>query len=176
MHTAPTRLIAVLTAAAVLSACGPAQDTAPTPSAESASPSAAPSPTEEPSASAPASPSASASAAIGQTDTDWGRMWDALPGGFPRFPGATTADDASGAPASGRFAVPGGDPQAIAAWFQDALETATFSTVGLNGPAEDGSFVIDSVGEGACRVQTTITPQGDLTFISILYGADCPAP
>jgi hypothetical protein len=176
MRTALTRLIPTLAVAAALTACGPTQDT--TPSAVPQTPSSSPvsSSTEAPSASAPASPTTSSSAAVGQTDTEWGRIWDALPGGFPEFPGATIADDASGTPASGRFAVPGGDPQAIATWFQDALETATFSTIGLNGPAEDGSFVIDSVGDGECRLQTTITPQGDLTFISILYGADCPSP
>ena len=58
---------------------------------------------------------------------------------------------------------------------QDALETATFSTIGLNGPAEDGGWTIDSVGEGDCQVQTTIAPLGDMTFITVLYGADCPA-
>ena len=121
------------------------------------------------------SPSASTSpaAAAGQTDTDWGRIWDTVPAGFPRFPGSTVADDASPEAASARFAVPGGDPRAIATWLQGALETARFTTVGSNGPAEDGSFVIDSVGEGRCRVQTTIAPLGDTTFITVLYGADC---
>jgi hypothetical protein len=127
--------------------------------------------TEEPASSAP-----SASLAAGQTDTAWGRIWDTVPDGFPRFPGATPADDASGEPASARYAVPGGDPQAIATWMQGALETATFSTTGLNGPAEDGSFVIDSVGEDGCVLQTTIAPLGDTTFITVLYGAACPAP
>jgi hypothetical protein len=123
-----------------------------------------------------AAPGASSAApAVGQTDTDWGRIWDALPAGFPRYPGSTPADDASPEPASGRFAVPGADPAAIATWMQDALETATFSTLGLNGPMEDGGYVIDSSGEGDCRLQTTITPLGDLTFITVLYGADCPA-
>jgi hypothetical protein len=45
----------------------------------------------------------------------------------------------------------------------------------MNGPAEDGSIVIDSVGEGDCRIQTTIAPLGDTTFITVLYGAACPA-
>jgi hypothetical protein len=116
------------------------------------------------------------SLAAGQSDTDWGRIWDRLPADFPRFPGSTPADDAGAEPASGRSSVPGGEPQAIATWFQDALEQARFSTVGLNGPAEDGSFVLDSVGDGQCRVQMTIAPLGDMTFITVLYGADCPGP
>ncbi len=30
------------------------------------------------------------------------------------------------------------------------------------------------VGEGECRGQTTINPLGDVTFITVLYGASCP--
>ncbi len=112
----------------------------------------------------------------GQTETDWGRIWDAVPAGFPLFPGATPADDATGEPASARFAVEGGDPLAIAEWMQDALETATFSTEALNGPGEDGGYVIELVGEGGCRLQTRIFPLGDTTFVAVLYGADCPGP
>ena len=73
-------------------------------------------------------------------------------------------------------AVAGGDPQAIATWFGDALPQGGFSTVGLNGPGEDGGFTIDSTGDGDCRVQTTVAPLGDMTFISVRYGAGCPAP
>jgi hypothetical protein len=159
------RLILIAAPVLLLVSCGPNPST-------SVPPSPAPSsaPAETPDNAVPSS------AAAGQTDTAWGRIWDAIPAGFPRFAGATPADDASGEPASARYGVPSGDPETIAAWMQGALETATFSTVGLNGPAEDGSFVIDSVGEGSCRVQTTIAPLGDMTFVSVLYGADCPGP
>jgi hypothetical protein len=95
---------------------------------------------------------------------------------LPRFPGSSIADPTGPEPVSARYAVPDGDAQAIATWMQDALETATFSTEGLNGPFEDGGFVIDSVGEGECRVQTRISPEGGTTFIEVLYGAGCPAP
>lgn len=127
--------------------------------------------------SSPVSPATSPSSSLGasQTDTDWGRIWDTVPAGFPRSPGSTVADDASGEPASARFSVAGGDPGAIATWMQGALEEAGLSSVGLNGPAEDGSFVLDSVGAGQCRVETTIAPLGDMTFITVLYGSDCPA-
>jgi hypothetical protein len=154
----------------LLGACSPSPSatSATTPSTEpTAAPTSAPT-------TAPASTSPGASLAAGQTDTGWGRIWDSLPAGFPRFPGGTPVDDASPEPASGRFAVPGGDPGAIATWMQEALESATFSTVGLNGPAEDGSFVLDSVGDGECRIQTTIAPLGDTTSITVLYGAPCP--
>ena len=125
----------------------------------------------------PSSPSTSPSSSLaaGQTDIAWGRIWDTVPQGFPRFPGSTVADDASPDPASARFSVPGGDPKAIATWMQGALEEAGLGTVGLNGPAEDGSFVLDSVGAGQCRAQTTIAPLGDMTFITVRYGSDCPA-
>jgi len=130
-----------------------------------------------PGASTPPSRSSapSSSIAAGQTDTEWGRIWDTVPAGFPRFPGSTVAADASPDPASARFSVPGGDPKAIATWMQGALEDAGLNTVGLNGPTEDGGFVLDSVGDGQCRVQTTIAPLGDMTFITVLYGSDCPA-
>jgi hypothetical protein len=165
------RLQLTLPLALLLAACGqPAQSSAPT---AIAMPSASEPAASEPPATADASTSAAPEA--GQTDTEWGRIWDTVPAGFPRYPGSTPADDASGEPASARFAVPGGDPAAIATWMQDALETATFSTLGLNGPAEDGGYIIDSAGEGDCRLQTAITPLGDMTFITVLYGADCPA-
>ena len=130
-------------------------------------------PTEAP----PSSPEGSQpGAAAGQTDSEWGRIWDAVPAGFPRFPGSSIADATGPEPVSARYAVPDGDAQAITTWMQDALETATFSTEGMNGPFEDGGYVIDSVGEGECRMQTRIAPEGGTTFIEILYGAGCPAP
>lgn len=112
----------------------------------------------------------------GQTDTEWGRIWDEVPVAFPRFPGSTVADDADPRPASLRYAIPDGDPQEIASWLQASLETATYSTEGLSGPFEDGSVVLDSVGNGECRIETVVAPLGGLTFVTVLYGAACPAP
>jgi hypothetical protein len=170
MATRTRRSLAIVPLVLVVAACGPAPSSASSPTTPTA-------PTPDPSAatSAPTSPAASAPV-TGQTDTEWGRIWDNLPGDFPVFPGATPADDAGGEPVSARFAVEGGDPEAIAIWLQDALEQATFSTLGLNGPGEDGGYVIDSAGDGECRIQTSITPLGAVTFVSIRYGADCPAP
>ena len=162
MSTRSSRL-ALFTLALAVAGCGPSATSAPSAS-----------PTEAPSASSPES--AVPSAAAGQSDSEWGRIWDALPAGFPRFPGSSIADPTGPEPVSARFGVTDGDPGLIATWMQDALETATFSTEGMNGPFEDGGYVIDSVGEGECRMQTRIVPEGGTTFIEILYGAGCPAP
>jgi hypothetical protein len=150
-------------------ACGPAVSASPSTSAAPSSASSS-APVESTDAATPSS------AAAGQSDTAWGRIWDAVPADFPVLPGAAPADDATGEPASARFSIAGGDPLAIAQWLQDALETATFSTDAMNGPGEDGGYVIDSVGDGDCRIQTRIAPLGDMTFVTVLYGADCPGP
>lgn len=160
------RFLLPVTVALLVGACG---STTPTATASSAPA------TDEPTALASGS-TAPPSGSTGQTDTDWGRIWDAIPAGFPRFPGSTPADDAGADPVSARFAVPGGDPQTIATWFRDALEREGFGTVGLNGPGEDGGFIVDSAGQGQCRAETTIAPLGDMTFVTVLYGSDCPAP
>ena len=162
----------------LLAACGPASSTSTnTPSgARSVAPSTA---TTEEAPSGAASPDASTpapSAAVGtQTDTKWGRIWDNVPAGFPRYPGASVADDTGPEPVSATYAIAGGgDPAQIASWMQAALETATFSTEALSGPFEDGSFVLDSVGDGGCRIQVAIAPMGGLTFVTVRYGAACP--
>ena len=107
-----------------------------------------------------------------QTATEWGRIWDALPPGFPVHPGAEPTEGAAG-PASAMLTVPAKVGTA-AAWWQTALERAGYSTVAVSGPLEDGSIVIDSAGEGDCRVQVAITPTGATTTVRILYGAACP--
>ncbi len=170
MVTRSRRSLHLVQLVLVVAACGPAASSASSPSTSAPS-------TADPSAEAsPPSAAPTSAPAAGQTDTAWGRIWDTVPADFPAFPGATPADDAGDEPASARLAVEGGDPLAIATWLQDALEQATFSTVGLNGPGEDGGYVIDSTGEGDCRIQTTIAPLGSMTFVSVRYGAACPGP
>jgi hypothetical protein len=169
-------LLAVAGLAAVIGGCAPAATTtAPSPAAPSA---AEPSPSDAVGGSdgpttAPSTPASDAPATT-QTDTAWGRIWDDLPAGFPVFPTATIADDATAEPISGVFAIPDGDPAEVAAWMQAALETATYSTEALSGPFEDGSVTLDSVGDGDCRIQTVVTPMGGLTLMTIRYGAACP--
>jgi hypothetical protein len=120
-------------------------------------------------------PHGSVGAAVTQTDTDWGRLWDGLPSGFPVFPGAIASEEAgAGDPVSAVFTAPGVDPAEIAQWLQAELEVATYSTEALSGPLEDGSFVLDSVGEGECRIESVVTPTGDMTQVTVRYGAACP--
>ena len=93
---------------------------------------------------------------------------------FPTLSGRTIADDASPDPVSAAYAIAEGDPAQIAEWMQTSLEMATYSTEGLSGPFEDGGFVLDSVGDDDCRIQTTITPLGTLIIVTVRYGAACP--
>jgi hypothetical protein len=161
MATRSGRSLLIAAVVLMVTACGPDGSVSPSTS----SPSVSTAPTDE--------PSSAASTAAGQTDTEWGRIWDKVPAGFPWYPGAAPADDASAAPASLRYVVSGGDPEAIAAWLQAGLKTATFST-DVSGPLEDGSFALDSDGDAGCRIQTTVAPLGGMTFVTVLYGASCP--
>lgn len=108
-----------------------------------------------------------------QTDTDWGRIWDALPEAFPRYPGANPTETGEG-PASAILDVGDAEPAEVATFYQSALEGAAYSTLSMSGPREDGSWEIESVGEATCRTRTTIAPLGGSTIVTILFGAACP--
>ncbi len=113
--------------------------------------------------------------AVTQSDTSWGRIWDALPPDFPIVPDTTPTDEGRPTePVSAAFTVEGVDPAEIAQWLQTELEVATYSTEALSGPLEDGSFVIDSVGEGDCRIESVVMPTGDTTLLTVRFGAACP--
>ena len=117
-------------------------------------------------------PNGDAPSPVGQSETAWGRIWDRVPAWFPQYPGSAQALDAASLPVSGRFAVPHGDPRQIASWLQARLEDAQLST-DVSGPLEDGSMTLDSAREGGCRVRTTVTPLGGMTFIAVFYGSTC---
>jgi hypothetical protein len=173
MYASPRRTALAAVLAVALAACQsatgsltPAVST-PAPAASSAAPSSESSPSVE--ASSP--PSA------GQTETDWGRIWDSLPAGFPSYPGAAPAEAAATGPASAVLAVHGVEAKTIADWMRSKLEQATYRTGALSGPLEDGSFVLDSTGPApGCRVQVSIAPLGGLTTVTVRYGAGCPEP
>jgi len=152
-----------LVAVFVLAACG------------SGASSAAPSATGVASRSTPPSVAPSSGIAAGQTDTEWGRIWDTLPIGFPSYPGSTPAEETATGPASADLVVDGVDAKGIATVLQTLLRQAGYTTVGLSGPLEDGSYVLDMTGSAAgCKVQVSATPTGGLTTVTILYGAACP--
>lgn len=169
---AVSTLVAV--AALAVIACGPDAGASVIPSSGPATSAPATEPTPALS-SGPAEPEISSAPPPSQTDTEWGRIWDALPADFPRYPGGATADDATPGPVSAAYLVPGADAATIADWMQTTLETATYSTEALSGPLEDGSYVLDSVGEADCRIETRIVPLDEMTLVTVLYGAACPA-
>lgn len=134
---------------------------APSPTGPSPTPLASP---------APALPSPSLPS---QTETAWGRIWDAVPGTFPLPAGATPTEPDE--PVSAAFDVPAAADE-VAIGMQGALELASYSTESMSGPDESGAYVIDSVGPESldCRVQSTVAPLGGLTRLTIRYGAACP--
>jgi hypothetical protein len=106
-----------------------------------------------------------------QTDTAWGRIWDAIPPSFPIYPGSTATTEI-GAPASGQFVVPANVATATT-WTKAALDAIGLRTT-VAGPLEDGSMTLDSVGPNGCAANTTIARTGGVTVLTILYGAKCP--
>ena len=165
--------LALLTVLA-LAACS---SSAPSSAGASASAgSGASSATGAPSTPASALPSASGTGtSSAQTDTEWGRIWDSLPADFPTYPGATPAEETATGAASADLVVTGGDARTIATTMQSALIAAGYTTAGLSGPLEDGSFTLDMTGPPTgCKVELRVTPTGGLTSLKILYGAACP--
>ena len=125
-------------------------------------------PTARPSVAGPA-------LSAGTTQTSWGTIWDTLPKGFPTPAGATPAAETATGPASADLAVEGSDAKGIATGVQQGLTAAGYKTTGLQGPLEDGSYVLEMTGSTAgCKVNVTAAPTGGLTTVTILYGAACP--
>ncbi len=122
-----------------------------------------------------ASPPPSAGDPVGQTDTDWGRIWDDLPPGFPSIPGSTPGEGSATGPASADLVVEGGVAKDIVTGLRSRLEQAGYSAIGEAGPLEDGGYVLDMTGPpSGCQIQVRVAPLGGLTSVTILYGAACP--
>lgn len=161
-------IVAIVALAACASSSTPAPSgagsTASTP-AVSASPIVSPLPTQPgrtPEATSP-----------GQTDTTWGRIWDAIPSAVPIYPGAHPTETGAG-PASAILDARTTPPAEIVAFYQTALSRLGLTTVSRDGPREDGSYGL-LVGDGAsCAVEITAAPLGGSTIITIMYGAGCP--
>ena len=107
-----------------------------------------------------------------QTDTAWGRIWDAVPDSFPLPTGAEPATDPGGGPASGQVVVTAAASD-VADEYVAGLHTAGW-TVNKDGPLEDGSVVVNATSAGECKAQVTVHSIGDASLVAILYGASCP--
>lgn len=165
----PLVLLALVACTAVPAASAPptaAPTATPAPSVAAATPSPLATSSAAPASQAPSAPTAT------QTDTAWGRIWDALPPSFPTYPGAQPAPIGEG-PASAMLQLPA-QADVAADWTREALEAAGFTIAASNGPLEDGSYVIDATGDGTCMAQVSIAPMGGVTIATILLGADCP--
>jgi hypothetical protein len=163
---APALAVAMLMA---IAACGPGPTATPIGTDGASQPLA----TEQ--ATDPASPAASTITVPGQADTAWGRIWEGLPPSFPSIPGALPAEPGPD-PVSGAFDLPAaaGDPATVAGTFVDALGAAGWTPT-VDGPLEDGSFVVDAARGGtACVARVQATPLGGIVRLTVLYGADCP--
>lgn len=160
--------VAVTLLIAALTGCGPAVvSPGPTTVLPTATPSSGPTqvPTDPGTTERPSPP--------GQTDTDWGRIWDGLPEAFPAFPGASPTETGEG-PASAILDVGDTEPAAVASVYVSALEFAGYHTLARSDPREDGSIEVEWAGETTCRILATITPMGGTTIVTILYRSDCP--
>jgi hypothetical protein len=128
----------------------------------------------------PASPTAAVPSTPGpslpsQSDTAWGRIWDALPPSFPIPAGAIPTETSSG-PVTAELALPRGSTAArAAAFFRGELQKVGFAAVNLDGPLEDGRFVVSVPGAaGACQIEVQAVPMGAGVVARVLYGAGCP--
>ena len=165
MHRSMSGLIVIATL--VFAACGSAAPSGGTTSAAPGAPSTSP--------SSAASTAPGAGAAEGQTDTEWGRIWDTLPSRFPDIPGARPSEEAAAGPASATFVIGGDVSRQVAAALVTLLASAKFPTGGLGTPLENGAYVLEATGPTAgCKLQVTVEPKGGETLVTILYGAACP--
>lgn len=109
----------------------------------------------------------------GQTETEWGLIWDAVPATFLVPEGATPAEPETG-PASAAYTVPLDRLTArqLAEFYRGGLDERGYSA-SLDGPLEDGSFTVWSSNGYGCDVRVTILPRGDESLVTVLYGAGC---
>jgi hypothetical protein len=178
-RTRALRIGLALALAGFAAACGSPAPSPTRPSSPASPASTAPAPTSVPTEGPSLTPVPGASAAPtsgpagpATTVTDWGTILDAVPEGFPVYPGARRADLPEG-PNSGAW-IAGAGVDKVAPWYRDSLEKLGFTTDNLSSPLEDGSRVLDTVSDlPECRIQTTFRPADGSTMIIVLYGAGC---
>jgi hypothetical protein len=108
------------------------------------------------------------------SDTDFGKVWDAVPSSWPKMPGQSEGGVASDASAS---LVVRGQPVALAGVLAAALEKRGWN-VDVGSPLEDGSVVLDATAQPpGCKAQARFSPDApgsDTDTLLIYYGATCP--
>jgi hypothetical protein len=139
--TSHQRLLAAVVSIVLVGACNQA---APTPTVSGPAPEVSVG-TESP-ATAPST--AGAGLPAGQTDTDWGRIWDDIPATFPIYPGAAPAGEVQAGPVSAIFAIDGWDARTVAAWMRAELERAAYRTEALTGPSRTAASTARVDGRG----------------------------
>jgi len=153
-------------------ACGAAATGSSRPSAGARSSNDAASPALTP---VPGAPSPALGPTVGPpktTDTEFGKIFDALPPSFPTLPGQEPADTTAG-PTSGSF-VANTTVAAASAAIRAALVGQGWS-VDVGSPLEDGSVVLEASGQKAgCKTEVRFTPLSGTVIMSVLYGASCP--
>jgi len=160
-------VVALIVATLSIAACGSTASSDPSKSTAQAAPSSA--------GASAGSPAQSGASAAGQTDTEWGRIWDTLPSNFPQIPGAHPSEEAATGPASATLVIEGNVSRLVANALVGLLSKNGFPTAGLGTPLEDGSYTLEATGAApGCKVQATVKPLGGETFVTILYGAACP--
>lgn len=153
----------------LLAACGSSAATA----SRSAGPVASDGAIQTPVPGGPASPIVAASIRLPTTtNTEFGKIFDALPPSFPKLPGEEPADTGSG-PTSGSFAANLSVTDA-----RKLIEVALIAqgwTVVVGSPLEDGTVVLEATGaEPACKTEVRLAPTSGTVTMAVLYGASCP--
>ena len=175
----------VILGGALLVACGSphvppassAGSTAVASAASSAASSSAPSPSSgQPSLTpVPGAPSSAPATPLpSTTNTEFGRVWDALPPSWPEMPGQSESEIASGASAG---LVVDGAPVALANLLATELERHGWH-VDVGSPLEDGTVVVEATHAPAgCKVEARFSGDAagsDPGTLIVYYGAACP--
>ena len=108
-----------------------------------------------------------------QTDTAWGRIWDALPSSFPRMPGTKIATDTGEGASSAQLSVTAARDQVVL-FYRQAFRDAGY-TIGTDGPLDDGSVTVTATDGSQCRMELSVRGTGTQeSLVTVLYGAGCP--
>jgi len=151
----------------LVAACSPGPAASPTPAVTAAGVQTAPAATGG-SGGGTAAPSLAS-----QTDTAWGRIWDALPPSFPGMAGTEIATDTGEGASSAHLSIPEARDQVVL-FYRQAFRDAGYS-IGTEGPLEDGSVTVTATDGYQCRLELSVRGTGAReSLVTVLYGAGCP--